>query len=442
MMSRLRRRASPAVARPREGLGTLSGFPSQMSSRRRFLHVGCAGALAWPLVGRSAALAAAPTPQRLVVVFTPNGFLRDQWLPRGEERDFQLNATMAPLEPFRDQLIIVDGLYNQAAERSRGPIVERGLATLLTGRERLPNAAAGPSLDQAVAQLPAGRLRPTLQLGVKTDGRAPGQVAVSYLETGQALLPEHNPQRAQQGLFMPNGNPRPADRATAAALAATEKNLQLVRRSLSAEDSRTLDGHLAGITELRTRVASTGSVCATLPGPALADSNDVQTMGRAQIDVVAQALACDAVRVATLVFEGAAGNARFFGDERGHHDLALLARTDAQARRRLGMIERALMEQFAHLLQRLREPDSTGRPLLDSTLVLLCTDVTRVGSGSFGPLPFLLVGRAGRNIAGGRFMRYSRRPHNDLLLSIYNLFGGGADSFGTRTTGPLPGLFV
>jgi hypothetical protein len=80
--------------------------------------------------------------------------------------------------------------------------------------------------------------------------------------------------------------------------------------------------------------------------------------------------------------------------------------------------------------------------LLDSTLVLLCTDVTRVGSGSFGPLPFLLAGRAGRNITGGRFMRYSRRPHNDLLLSIYNLFGGGADSFGTRTTGPLPGLFV
>ena len=80
--------------------------------------------------------------------------------------------------------------------------------------------------------------------------------------------------------------------------------------------------------------------------------------------------------------------------------------------------------------------------MLDSTLVLLCTDVARVGTASYGPLPLLLAGRAGRNITGGRFMRYSRRPHNDSRSSIYNLFGGGADSFGTRTTGPLPGLFV
>ena len=130
----------------------------------------------WP--GRSPADLPRPPPgdpQRLVVVFTPNGFLRDRWLPTGEERDFLLNATMAPLEPFRDQLIIVDGLYNQAAERSRGPVVERGLATLLTGRERAANLAAGPSLDQAVAQLPAGRSRPTLQLGVKTKAASPGR---------------------------------------------------------------------------------------------------------------------------------------------------------------------------------------------------------------------------------------------------------------------------
>ncbi len=399
----------------------------------------------WPgrLLRRSAALAAAPTPQRLVVVFTPNGFLRDQWLPRGEERDFQLNATMAPLEQFRDQLIIVDGLYNQAAERSRGPVGERGLATLLTGRERLANRCRRSVAGSGGGAVASRAIAADAAAG--GEDRRPGTRAGRHLATsrrGKRCCRNTTRTGPSRGCSCPTGTPRPADRATAAALAATEKNLQLVRRSLSAEDGRTLEGHLAGITELRARVASTGSVCATLPGPALADSNDVQTMGRAQIDVLAQALACDAVRVATLVFEGAAGNARFFGDERGHHDLALAARTDADARRRLGNIERALMEQFAHLLQRLREPDSTGRPLLDSTLVLLCTDVARVGTASYGPLPFLLAGRAGRNITGGRFMRYSRRPHNDLLLSIYNLFGGGADSFGTRTTGPLPGLFV
>ena len=194
--------------------------------------------------------------------------------------------------------------------------------------------------------------------------------------------------------------------------------------------------------DLRDQISSTRTRCAIPPSPPLADSDDVLAMGAAQIDLLAQALACDAVRVATLVYEGAAGNARFFRDTQGHHDLARAARTDTAARERLVAIEGALIEQFAGLLRLLRQPDATGRPLLDSTLVVLCSDVARVGGPSFGPLPFLLAGRAGRNLGGGRFLRYSRRPHNDLLLSIYNLFGGGADSFGSRTTGPLPGLFV
>jgi hypothetical protein len=409
-------------------------------SRRQFLHAASAGALAWPFAGRLAR-AAAGDPQRLVVVVMPNGFLRDRWLPTGEERNFALGPTLAPLEPFHHELLIVDGLYNQAAERSRGPAIERGLATLLTGRERGANGGVGPSLDQAVAQLPAGRSRPTLQLGVKTEGRAPGQVVAAYLDSGQALVPEHSPGRAAEQLGMRNGSLPPPDQATAAALVATQKNLERVRQSLSDEDGRSLDGHLAGIAELRNQISSTRTRCAAPPSPPLADSNDVLAMGSAQIDLLAQALACDAVRVATLVYEGAAGNARFFQDTRGHYDLARAARTDADARERLAAIERALIEQFAQLLHLLRQPDAAGRPLLDSTLVVLCSDVARVGP-SFGPLPFLLAGRAGRNLAGGRFLRYSRRPHNDLLLSIYNLFGGGADRFGSRTTGPLPGLFV
>jgi hypothetical protein len=412
-----------------------------MPSRRHFLHAAGAGALAGTF-GRRRARAAAGDPQRLVVVFMPNGFLREGWLPAGDERNFQLGTTMSSLEPFRDQLIVVDGLYNQAAERSRGPAVERGLATLLTGRERLVTGAVGPSLDQAVAPLPAMRSRPTLQLGVKTEARPAGQVANAHLDPGQALPPEPSPHRAQQRLLMPEGVARPGDRATAAALAATEENLELARRTLSAEDGRTLTGHLAGITELRDRVARTGSLCATLSGPPLADDDDISTVAGAQIEVLVQALACDAVRVATLVFEGAAGNARFFREQQGHHDIALAARTDPEARRRLVNIEQSLMSLFGHLLRRLNDPDTSGRRLLDSTLVLLCTDVARVRSASYGPLPFLLAGRAGRDVTGGRFMRYSRRPHNDLLLSIYNLFGGGADGFGSRTTGPLPGLFV
>ena len=256
-----------------------------MSSRRRFLHVASAGALAWPLVRRSAARPPPPAPSGWWWCSPPTASCATSGCPAGEERDFQLDATMAPLEPFRDQLTIVDGLYNQAAERSRGPVGERGLATLLTGRERLPTGAIGPSLDQAVAQLPAGRSRPTLQLGVKTEGRGPGQVAISYLDTGQALLPEHSPAPGPAGAADAQRDPAPG-RSGHGGGAGRHREEPGAGAAVAVRRGRPdAGGAPGGHHRAAHRVASTGSLCATLPGPALADSDDVATMGRAQIEV-------------------------------------------------------------------------------------------------------------------------------------------------------------
>ena len=64
--------------------------------------------------------ARAATPKRLVVVFTPNGVIHENWVPTGGERDFRLGRSLAPLEPHRDDIIVLDGVDNAVAQEG-GP---------------------------------------------------------------------------------------------------------------------------------------------------------------------------------------------------------------------------------------------------------------------------------------------------------------------------------
>ncbi|MBV9771840.1 MAG: DUF1552 domain-containing protein, partial [Bryobacterales bacterium] len=62
---------------------------------------------------------AATTPaaaRRLGVIYHPNGVIYDKWLPTGVGSDFQFSPTLAGLQPFRDKLIVVTGLYSDQAE--------------------------------------------------------------------------------------------------------------------------------------------------------------------------------------------------------------------------------------------------------------------------------------------------------------------------------------
>src|SRR3954466_2031684 len=90
-------------------------------SRRTILR-GMGTAVALPLLDAMvpAMTALAQTPakavRRLGVVYHPNGVIYDKWLPKGVGREFELSPVLAPLEPFRDQLIVVTGLLSHQAE--------------------------------------------------------------------------------------------------------------------------------------------------------------------------------------------------------------------------------------------------------------------------------------------------------------------------------------
>src|SRR6266581_776791 len=90
-------------------------------SRRTMLR-GIGTAVALPLLDAMvpALTAAQNSPAKAVrrfgVVYHPNGVIYDKWLPKGAGSEFELSPVLAPLEPFRDKLVIVTGLYSDQAE--------------------------------------------------------------------------------------------------------------------------------------------------------------------------------------------------------------------------------------------------------------------------------------------------------------------------------------
>src|SRR5262245_22708387 len=90
-------------------------------SRRAMLR-GMGATIALPLLDAMipALAAAQATPakpvRRLGVIYHPNGVIYDKWLPKGVGREFEFSPILSPLEPFRDNVLLITGLESYQAE--------------------------------------------------------------------------------------------------------------------------------------------------------------------------------------------------------------------------------------------------------------------------------------------------------------------------------------
>src|SRR3954463_9793107 len=62
----------------------------------------------------SAATTSGP-PQRLAVLFMGTGISPGRWWAKGAGADLQLGESLAPLEPLKAKVNVIDGLFNKAA---------------------------------------------------------------------------------------------------------------------------------------------------------------------------------------------------------------------------------------------------------------------------------------------------------------------------------------
>ncbi len=52
---------------------------------------------------------------KLGLCFIPHGAVMANWTPAGEGADFKMSRTLAPVEPFRDQVVVVTNLAHKMA---------------------------------------------------------------------------------------------------------------------------------------------------------------------------------------------------------------------------------------------------------------------------------------------------------------------------------------
>src|SRR5687768_10887762 len=56
------------------------------------------------------AAAARPLPRRMAFFYVPNGVNMQEWTPSSEGRDFTLPRVLAPLDPFKNDMLVLSGL--------------------------------------------------------------------------------------------------------------------------------------------------------------------------------------------------------------------------------------------------------------------------------------------------------------------------------------------
>jgi hypothetical protein len=415
-------------------------------------------------LGGAAHAQTAPAPKRLVIFWHPNGIVPDAWACSGTETNFHLSRILKPLEPHKQDILVLDGVDALSAYEGPGDAHQKATGQCLTGTELQEGSFQGDgglssgwanniSIDQVVANEIGKHSRfQSLELGVYVFGANVGS-RISYRGPAEPLPPENDPRAAFERLFSDPAED-PAVRAHRIArrksvLDSVSKRYDKLMPRLGSTDRQKLQQHLTALREIEQRLDATdGSQCAA-PGPAPTVKPNVianiPQIGRAQMDIMVQALACDLTRVGSIMWTNSASDKTFpwLGIHEGHHELAHRGDSDAHAKEALTKIYTWYAEQLEYLIAKMKTVKEGNGTLLDNTLILWATEHSKGNVHDRHGMPFVLAGRAGGAVRPGRLLKFSGDvPHNNLLVSCLNAMGVPATTFGNPAycTGPLPGL--
>src|SRR5213075_2851871 len=216
--------------------------------------------------------------------------------------DFKLKEIMAPLELFKERMLVLHGLCNKV--RGDGDNHMRGMSCLLTGIELFPGNiqggsdtpagwASGPSIDQEIKNYlqksEQTRTRfGSLEFGVGVTDRADPWTRMSYAGPNQPVAPVSDPYQMYQKLY---GQLRDKE-SLQSILEDVRDDLRKVRKLLSAEDRRLLEDHEALVRQMEKEIKEAGRQKLRVTPPPLQEgvvanqNDDVPRLSRMQIDLL------------------------------------------------------------------------------------------------------------------------------------------------------------
>ncbi|TWT52215.1 hypothetical protein KOR42_30830 [Thalassoglobus neptunius] len=430
-------------------------------TRREFLRRTGVSAAMLPFVWNLPSLAGetgSKRKQRLIVVFTPNGTVVDNFWPKTYDENFETTPILKPLEEYRDQMLVLKGVCNKV--RGDGDSHMRGMSCVLPGKELFPGNiqggsdtpagwASGISIDQEIKNYlqsnPETATRfGSLEFGVCVSDRADPWTRMCYAGPNQPVAPIDDPQQMFNKLY---GSMR--DRETLQSiLDDLTSDLKVVREMVSAEDRQRLEEHTDLVRDMERDLKSAAEQKLAVDPPALEegvpnDNDHMPEITKMQTELLVSAFANDSARLAHFQFTKSVGNAKmkWLGIEEGHHSLSHDPDLNAESQEKLTKINVWFAEQIHYLLKRLEETPEPGGEgsLLDNTMVVWTNELGKGNSHTLKNIPWVLIGNA-PGFRMGRAVRLDDVPHNRLLLSFAHSFGHQIETFGNPSLaadGPL-----
>ena len=442
-------------------------------SRRELLRRLGVGSAVLPFLGNLPSLAAtgstAPK-KRLVIVFSPDGVVKKNFWPTEPGpfttlppvvQPIELPPILRPLEPFRDQLLMLKGVHDKV--QGDGDRHMRGMGCLLTGIELFPGNiqgggetpagwSSGLSIDQEIknflqSQPETATRMGSLEFGVLVPNRADTWTRMIYTGPNKPVAPIDDPYQMFHRLY---GQMKDRE-SMRSVLDELREDLATVSSALPAEDRRILEEHAALVRGFEKEMASHhAEVAHAVPvlEQGIVEQNDqMPKISRMQIELVVASLAADFTRVASLQYTNSVGqpHMKWLGIEEGQHDLSHEPNSNEAAQEKLTKINTWYAGEVAHLAKRLAEtPEPGGQgSLLDHTTILWTNELGEGNSHSLDDIPWLMVGN-GLGFTMGRCLDFKGVPHNRLHLAIAHAMGHtGLVRFGNPDycgDGPLTGL--
>lgn len=438
----------------------------QSISRRTFLRgAGISLALPWleslPIRAEdsgklvSSVSASSKPPVRFACIYFSNGVEPIHWWAKGSGAEMEIGPGLQPMEPFREDLIFLRGLYNQQAADHRSPHLGR-IPNLLSGSwvSTIQNdIRVGRTMDQVMAREIGGNTAvPSLILGIEpTELRLEDGLSmiygscISWASDTKPAMKEIYPARVFD-MLVGKGEGRELDRNILDQVLADAKDL---KNRIGRDDRQKLDDYLESIRDVEKRIDHASreerlegwrpSLIApnmTRPGESL--PQNVPEHMKLMMDLIVLAFQMDKTRIATCMLNNDLSqmNFGFLEGVQGslHLDLTHNGRDPVREAMYL-KTNQFHAQQFAYLVGRMKEIDEGGQSLLDNSMLLFCSNLLDGDRHQADQMPMLLAGRGGGTLKPGRIIDCldkgdENRRACSLYLSLMDRMGVNIPQFG------------
>ena len=439
-------------------------FISKMALPRRTFLRGMGVAVALPLldamVPALAVGATAATPvRRLGFVYTPNGATMSAWTPAGEGGMLDvLPPTLAPLTPFKDQVVVPTGLAQRQAEawgdgngeHSRGQTV--WLSGVHPKRTEGADVENATTVDQIAAQV-LGKDTPLMSLELALEqnylvGNCDNGYSCVYWNTISWRTPttplpmEVNPRVVFERMFGDGGTPEQRlnqVREDRSLLDSVKEAVSSLQTRLGASDRVRVAEYLDAMREIERRIQvaekQSGESLIDLPNRPIGVPEAYDDHAKLMFDLAALAFQADITRVFTLLLGREQTNRPypFIGVPEAHHSISH-HQNDPIKLAKAAKINTYHIDLLARFAETLRSTSDGNGSLLDHSMIMQGSGLSNSDQHSHIDLPLVVVGGGAGKLKGGRHLKFAKdTPMNNLHMSLLEKVGIPVEKFGDGT---------